>query len=98
MCSCGKGGPWPAGLPSAEHCQLVEGDGLSSLPSLVRQHLEGCVQVEIPRRDMGVLERVQQRATRMCKGLEHLFHGEGLNELGLFSLDKRRFRAFYLCV
>ena len=63
--------------------------------TLVWQHLKCCVQFWAPlfRTDMEGLECVQRRITRLRRGLGHKSCEKGLRQLGMFILEKRRFRG-----
>ncbi|KAJ7396394.1 hypothetical protein BTVI_145451 [Pitangus sulphuratus] len=63
--------------------------------ALARPHMERCVQFWAPqyKRNMELLEWVQQKDTKVIEGLEHFSYKEKLRELGPFSLKKRQLRG-----
>ena len=64
-------------------------------PVLVRPLLEYCVQVWSPYKQMHIslIERVQERATRLVSSMRNLSYEERLRRLGLTTLVERRYRG-----
>jgi hypothetical protein len=56
--------------------------------TLVRPHLEYCVQLWSPflKSDVKLLERVQRRALKMINGYSNINYAERLNKSGLITL------------
>jgi hypothetical protein len=63
--------------------------------SLVRPHLEYCVQAWRPhlQKDISLLEGVQRRATRMADSLKGLSYEQRLDKMGITTLETRRLRG-----
>ncbi|PKU38098.1 hypothetical protein llap_11599 [Limosa lapponica baueri] len=60
--------------------------------SLVRPHLENCVQFWAPPVQEEQVTAGESPTTKMVKALEHLSYEERLRDLDLFSLEKGRLR------
>ena len=63
--------------------------------SLVRPHIEYCIQAWRPRliKDISLIESVQHRATRLISSLKGLSYNDRLSKLKLTTLETRRLRG-----
>ena len=63
--------------------------------SVVRTHMEYCVQAWAPyrKKDIDRIEKVQRLATRMVKGTKGMSYEDRLRQLKLFSMRRRRLRG-----
>ena len=63
--------------------------------TFVRPNLEHCPQVWSPylQRDINIIEKVQEKATKLVPGLSHLSYEDRLTSLGLTTLENRRKRG-----
>ena len=66
--------------------------------ALVRPHLDYTAKFWSPyyRKDIGSLEAVQRRMTKMIQGLRNLPYKDRLKRLNLHSLERRRARGYMI--
>lgn len=65
--------------------------------ALIEPYLEYCVSLKLPQIKRNIdndkWEWVLRKANRMVQGMETMFYEDRLNELGIFSLEKRQLKG-----
>ena len=61
--------------------------------ALVRPHIEYCVHIAYYQKDVGNLEKIQRRATRMMEEVRGMDYEKRLRQTSLVTLEARRTRA-----
>ena len=74
---------------------LDEKSNMAAHKTIVRPHLEYCIQAWRPyrKKDIDILERVRRRATKMIQKLRNISYETRLKECGLTTLETRRLRG-----
>ena len=95
MCCSSKEAYKLLGMVKRNFIDRSKATNLALYKSLIRPHLEYCIQVWNPHlaKYIILIEGVQRRATKLVHDIENWKYDDRLKFLGLTRLDKRRIRS-----